>query len=84
METAIFKMTGFPAARFGLQKRGLIRTGFYADLVLFDPDKLTDPADYLHPFEAPSGIDLVMVNGRIAMQNGTVTDAGSGLVLRRQ
>lgn len=84
METAIFKMTGFPAARFGLQKRGLIREGFFADLVLFDPDRLTDPADYLHPFAAPSGIDLVMVNGRIALQNGTVTDTGSGLVLRRQ
>lgn len=84
METAVFKMTGFPAARFGLQKRGLIRKGFYADLVLLDPEKLTDPADYLQPFAEPSGIDLVMVNGTVALKDGTAIDTRSGIVLRRQ
>lgn len=82
METAIYKMTGFPSAKFGLHKRGLIREGFYADLVLFNPETIRDNATYVAPFEKPEGIDMVMVNGDIALENGAATGKLSGKVLR--
>jgi N-acyl-D-aspartate/D-glutamate deacylase len=82
METAIYKMTGFPAARFGLHQRGLIRQGFFADLVLINPETLADNATYLEPFTAPEGIDLVMINGVIALEDGKPTGEMAGTVLR--
>ena len=82
METAIYKMTGFPAARFGLHQRGLIRQGFHADLVLINPETLEDHATYLEPFGTPEGIDLVMVNGQVALENGQPTGIMAGKVLR--
>ena len=82
METAIFKMTGFPAARFGLHQRGLIRQGFHADLVLINPDTLKDNATYLEPFGEPEGIELVLVNGEAALEDGQPTGTMAGRVLR--
>ncbi|MFQ6111598.1 MAG: amidohydrolase family protein, partial [Nitrospinota bacterium] len=65
---AIRKMTFEPARRFGLKGRGRICPGAYADLVLFDPETIMDEASYREPHRYPSGIELVMVNGRVTVE----------------
>jgi N-acyl-D-amino-acid deacylase len=60
---AIHKMTQMPAQRFGIAQRGLIREGFFADLVLFDPEKINDVATFADPVRASAGIASVWVNG---------------------
>lgn len=82
LEQAVYKMTGFPAARFSLAGRGLIRQGCYADLVLFDEEQLIDRATYLSPFQPPDGICAVFVNGRLALKDGQPTGVLAGQVLR--
>lgn len=82
LETAVFKMTGFTAAKFGLHDRGLVRRGFYADLVILDPERLKDCSTYLEPFNEPEGIDFVFVNGVPALENGKITGSQAGCVLR--
>ncbi|HEU0276462.1 MAG TPA: D-aminoacylase [Rhodanobacteraceae bacterium] len=79
---AIRKMTGLPAAAFGLADRGVVRPGAWADLVLFDFDRVRDTATFAAPKQAAEGIDLVMVNGRIAWQDGGCVDR-PGRFLRR-
>jgi len=63
LEEAIRRMTSLPARTFGLRDRGLLREGFAADLVLFDPAKVRDVATYAQPREFSAGFDLVLVNG---------------------
>lgn len=84
LESAIHKMTGLPAQRFGLADRGLIREGFAADLVVFDPKAVCDAASYTRPTEPARGIEAVLVNGKLAMHQGKPQQAGSGLRLRRR
>jgi N-acyl-D-amino-acid deacylase len=60
---AVRKMTGMPAQRFGLSLRGLIREGYAADLVLFDPEKIIDTATFQDPVRPAEGIVSVWVNG---------------------
>lgn len=72
LEEAIRKMTSLPATVFGLERRGLIRRGYYADLVIFDAAAISDRATYRSPFLPPRGIVHVVVNGRI-----TVTESQS-------
>ena len=62
-EEAIFKLSGHAAARFGLSDRGLLREGLCADLVVFDPKTISEGADFESPYQYPSGIDCVVVNG---------------------
>lgn len=83
LETAIHKMTGFPAARFGLRDRGLIRSGMAADLVLFQPDAVDDTATYEAPRQVPAGINRVMVNGQFVWQDGQPTGRLPGQVVGR-
>lgn len=80
---AIRKMTCFPANTFRLKGRGLVKEGFYADLVLFDPETVTDMSDYKNPERTPVGIPYVVVNGRVSVDKGKVIGAGAGRVLRR-
>src|SRR6266571_1746793 len=91
LEEAIRKMTALPASRLGLVDRGLIRSGFWADLVVFDLPRVRDRATnrwpHTYPFENypheyPEGIDWVLVNGAIAVENGRPTGALAGHVLR--
>ena len=93
LEEAIRKMTSMPAARLGLADRGLVRKGFWADLVVFDLPRLKDRATNLwphtYPFENyphgyPEGIDWVLVNGRVAVEDGRPTGARAGRVLRHR
>ncbi len=82
LPTAIQKMTSMPAAKLGLTGRGLLKEKFYADLVVFNPDKVLDRATFVAPHQYPAGIDLVIVNGRIAVEGNQHTGSYSGRVLR--
>lgn len=74
-EAAIHKMTDLPATRFGLAKRGRIAEGYRADLVLFDPARLIDRADYEQPTRPAEGIISLLINGKLTEQNGRRTGA---------
>jgi len=82
IEEAIRKMTSLSAQTFGVQDKGLLKEGFDADLVIFDPATILDQATYEAPNQGPVGIHYVLVNGEIAAENGKVTGATSGKVLR--
>jgi N-acyl-D-amino-acid deacylase len=75
-------MTSLPADIFGLSDRGRIAVGQYADLVLFDPEKIVDTATYERPYSYPGGIDHVWVNGQAVVAGGSPTGALPGHVLR--
>lgn len=75
-------LSGTPARRLGFSDRGLVREGFAADLVLFDPATVHDTATFDAPRNAPEGIRLVMVNGAVAVDAGRRTTDLSGHVLR--
>ena len=78
---AIKKMTSLPAAKMGLEDRGSIKEGNFADLVIFDPSKISDTATYFEPENYPEGIDYVLVNGRIVIDHGQQTGELPGKVL---
>jgi N-acyl-D-aspartate/D-glutamate deacylase len=81
LEAAVRKMTSLPAEVFGLAGRGRIETGAVADLVLFDPERVGDRADFGAPHAYPEGIDVVIVNGRVAWDGQRRERAGR--VVRR-
>jgi N-acyl-D-aspartate/D-glutamate deacylase len=83
LETAIHSMTGLPAAVFHVVDRGTIRPGAYADVVVFDLAKVRDKATYSEPHQLSEGMVEVIVNGKLALDGGKVTDARGGLVLKR-
>lgn len=84
LEEAIRKMTSLPARMIGFRDRGLLREGFAADLVLFDPARVQDKATFLQPHQYSEGFDLVLINGVTAVEGGKLTGARAGRVLRRQ
>jgi N-acyl-D-amino-acid deacylase len=84
LETAVRKMTGLPAARFGLSGRGVIAEGAYADLAVFDPATVIDRATFAEPTRPAAGIAHVFVNGRPVWTDGKPTGERSGRALRRQ
>ena len=80
---AIRKMTSFPAQRLGLPDRGVLRDGFKADIVVFDPDAVRTDAVLGDPKHYPVGIDYVIVNGEVVIDDGENTGALPGRALRR-
>ena len=84
LEQAIRKMSSFPAQRLGLQDRGLVREGNWADLVIFDPDKVIDKATFEQPYQLPEGIPYVIVNGVIVIERGKKNRKAPGKVIRRR
>ncbi len=82
LEEAIRKMTSLPAHTFAFAQRGEIRPGFWADLVVLDPEKVQDNATYADPHHFATGFSYVLVNGVIVVENDHQTDAKPGLVLR--
>jgi N-acyl-D-amino-acid deacylase len=80
---AVRKMTSLPAQRFGLAKRGLIREGFHADLVLFDPERILDTATFSRPVQAAVGISKVWVNGTLTYTAAGPTGQRAGRFLGR-
>jgi dihydroorotase/N-acyl-D-amino-acid deacylase len=81
IEEAIRKMSSFPAARFRLMDRGLLRAGMKADIAVFDPAKVQDRADFLKPHQYAEGFVHVLVNGRLALRDGKMTGDLPGRVL---
>lgn len=83
-EEAIRKMTSLPAQKFHIKKRGEIQEGFFADLVVFDMDKIKDLATAENPYQYSQGIDNVLINGKIVLQAGKITGQLPGKVLRHK
>ncbi len=83
LEDAIRSMTSLPAATFGLDGRGEIRAGAFADIVVFDPAALRERATYTDPHQMSEGMWLVLVNGEAVIENGAFTGKRPGKVLRR-
>ncbi len=82
LAAAIHKCTMLPATTFGIRSRGRISPGHWADLVVFDPQKIMDTATFDNPYQTPRGIQHVFVNGVAAVRDGALTNALAGLVLR--
>jgi N-acyl-D-amino-acid deacylase len=83
LEEAIHRMTGMPAAKFGLAERGVVEAGAWADLVLFDPATVDDVATYESPRRHPVGIRSVWVNGTLVVRDGVHTGERPGRAVRR-
>jgi N-acyl-D-amino-acid deacylase len=84
LEEAIRKMTSFPAQRFGLLDRGLLRPGMCADIVVFNPATVAETSTYKDPHRFPEGIEHVIVNGKITIESGRYTGALAGKTLRKR
>lgn len=82
LSEALYKMTVLPAKTFGLKERGSIKEGYFADIVVFDPDKAADLADFDYPFKKPDGIYHVFVNGTPVMLDSEFTGVLPGRILR--
>lgn len=78
---AIRKMTSLPAQRLKLQDRGVLKAGMWADIVIFDPGTVIDRATWAQPHQYPTGIDYVMVNGKLVVDKGRCADVFPGKVL---
>jgi N-acyl-D-amino-acid deacylase len=82
LEDAVRKMTSLPARTFGFRDRGQVREGYWADLVLFDPARVEDKATYTQPHQFSQGFDLVLVNGQPVVEEGKLTGARPGKIVR--
>jgi N-acyl-D-amino-acid deacylase len=82
IEQAIRKMSSLPASRVGLRDRGWLARGFAADVVVFDPATIEDRATFAEPFQYPIGIKAVLVNGSVALLDGSRDDVRAGRALR--
>jgi N-acyl-D-aspartate/D-glutamate deacylase len=82
LEDAVRKMTSLNAAKLGIQDRGLLLTGNFADVTVFDPERVQDRATYTEPFQYNDGIEYVIVNGQVVLDRGKHTGAMPGKALR--
>ncbi len=82
LEDAVRRMTSLGAQRLGLKDRGLLREGYWADVVVFDPNRIIDRATFSSPKQYPEGINYVLVNGRIVIDRGNHTGERPGMALR--
>ena len=83
LQEAVRKMTSMPALKLGLRDRGLIREGFWGDIVIFDYNRIMDKATFQNPHQYPEGVEYVIVNGEIVIEKGRHTGKLSGKVLER-
>jgi len=83
LQEAIRKMTWGPAQKMGIWDRGLLREGMWADITIFDPNTVIDKATFMEPHQYPVGIEYVIVNGKVVIENGEHTEVRSGKILRR-
>ena len=82
LETAVYKMTGLTAAKFGLKDRGVLKAGAFADITIFDAAEIGDGATFEQPTQPARGIEAVMVNGTFVWQGGAATGKRPGKLLR--
>ena len=83
IEQRIYKLTGAPASFMNIKKRGLLKEGYYADLLIIDMNKLKTNESYIEPRIYPEGIDTVIINGKFAVQHGGLTYCRSGRILSK-
>jgi len=83
LEKAVYKMTGLPAKLMGLADRGVVKEGAIADLVVFQPEQISDTATFAEPFQKPVGIEYVIVSGRLVIDKGSQTEEKPGKFLFR-
>jgi N-acyl-D-amino-acid deacylase len=81
LEDAVRKMTSFPAQRLGLSDRGVLREGLKADIAVFDPETVRDRATFEQPHQYAEGVSLVVINGQVVFENGSMTAARPGRIL---
>ncbi len=84
LETAVRKLTSLPAQRLGIHDRGIIAEGMWADIVIFDEEKIKDMASYDDPHQYPEGIRFVIVNGKIVLDDGVPNELIPGRALRHE
>ncbi|MEA3478333.1 MAG: amidohydrolase family protein, partial [Bacteroidota bacterium] len=82
LEEAIRKLTHLPAENLKIQKRGLLKMGYYADIVVFDPDSIQDHATFKEPHQYSTGVRDVFVNGEQVLKDGEHTGATPGRIVR--
>ena len=82
LEEAIYKLTTLPATNLKLKKRGALKPGYYADVVLFDADKIKDNATFSKPHQYATGMKHIFVNGTQVLKDGEHTGAFPGRVVR--
>jgi N-acyl-D-amino-acid deacylase len=83
LEEAVRKITSLPATKFSLEDRGVLRQGAYADIVILDPEKITDKGNQIEPRRYPIGVEYVIVNGTIVVKEARHTGARPGKLLRK-
>jgi N-acyl-D-amino-acid deacylase len=79
---AIRKLTSLPARNLSLKERGLLKSGYFADIVIFNPATIRDHASYQKPHQLATGVDDVWVNGIQALKDGVATGTASGKFVR--
>lgn len=84
LEEAIYKMTAKPAAVFGFAERGQLLPGYFADVVILQPDTVVDKGTFVEPAQYPEGIDYVFVNGQAVVAEGILMEQLAGQVLRKR
>ena len=82
LEDAVRKMTSLPADHMGMSERGVISEGMIADIVVFDPETVIDRSTFEDPHQYPEGIDFVIINGIVAVDDGVFSDIRAGRILR--
>jgi N-acyl-D-amino-acid deacylase len=82
MEQAVRKITSLPAEREHLTERGMLKQGYFADITIFDPEKIIDHATYTKPGQLSDGVAFVLVNGQVAFEQGKITGTKAGVALR--
>ena len=82
LSEAIARMTWLPARRVGISGRGRVSPGMKADLVVFDPERITDTSTFESPIRYPEGIDFVMVNGELTVEDGVHLGVRAGRTQR--
>ena len=83
LEEAVRKMTSLPAQKLHMNSRGMLKPGYFADIVVFDADKIIDQATYTEPQQYSAGVEYVVVNGQIALKEGQQTGVCAGQVVTR-
>lgn len=82
-EEAIYKMTGKPAKALGIKNRGFLKVGYFADITIWNPSTIIDQGTFEEPKQFPKGIEYVIVNGEIAVEQGVYTQKRNGMVFRK-
>jgi N-acyl-D-amino-acid deacylase len=83
LEDAVRKMTQKPAEVFGFERRGFLKLGNFADIVVFNPETIIDKGTFVDPIQFPAGIEHVLINGRVVLSEGTIVRELAGKVLRK-